>query len=403
MADGELELKVRRPRNPGRIVYSLFDSEVQYVDIEPPTRTNGEYTLRAPEVILAVDYGVQVDIWALGCMRPKIPKEAEKRIPDVNRDDSFIPETLSFQLLLSQLLAVIGPPAKATKCLESSFANAADVYEFWLAVQAAFLDVSQKNSVKLPTSVLEKICRLCNYRFNQMINEGPSDIFVTAIFFATRSAAILKKINPLTISPIRIQRTSSRVIYILPSMRRQLQVEYELKGEKIRDLDAGVALAKLNEQIIAYAKEAWPFNRLLTDKANTVKYWRDFLDHDSADILAYFAVKFFEITVNSMADERTASTVTWLNSALRSSQKGSTIIGQVQIRQWALMDPERNKKPPQKPSVKFRDLDKALLDVDIDSATVKGSATIHKRVKASWNIWIQHLTMWLTHGSESQG
>ncbi|OJA17084.1 hypothetical protein AZE42_12820 [Rhizopogon vesiculosus] len=35
------------------------------------------------------------------------------------------------------------------------------------------------------------------------------------------------------------------------------------------------------------------------------------------------------------------------------------------------MHPERNKKPPQKPTVKFRDLDKALLDVDIDSHSRK--------------------------------
>jgi len=28
----------------------------------------GEYTLRAPEVILGADYDVKVDIWALGCM-----------------------------------------------------------------------------------------------------------------------------------------------------------------------------------------------------------------------------------------------------------------------------------------------------------------------------------------------
>ncbi|KAG2090279.1 hypothetical protein BD769DRAFT_1371703, partial [Suillus cothurnatus] len=50
---------------------------------------------------------------------------------DVN--ESFIPdtaETWSFQLLLSQLLAVIGPPAMAIKCLESSFSNAADIYVF---------------------------------------------------------------------------------------------------------------------------------------------------------------------------------------------------------------------------------------------------------------------------------
>jgi hypothetical protein len=40
-----------------------------------------------------------------------------------------------------------------------------------------------------------------------------------------------------------------------------------------------------------------------------------------------------------MADERTASVITWMNSALRSRMKASTIIRQVQIRQWYLMDP----------------------------------------------------------------
>ncbi|OJA09166.1 hypothetical protein AZE42_11606 [Rhizopogon vesiculosus] len=98
--------------------------------------------------------------------------------------------------------------------------------------------------------------------------------FYYSIFFGSWSAAILKKINPLTISSIRIQRTSSSgdthasvdakenetLARIGKFLVSQLQVEYEQKGEKIRGLDAGVALVKLNEQIIAYAKEAWPFN-----------------------------------------------------------------------------------------------------------------------------------------------
>lgn len=104
-------------------------------------------------------------------------------LKDVN--DSFRPdtaETLSFQLTLQQLLAVTGPPAKATRCLEAAFANAADIYMFWLAVQASFAELSKKNLIKLPNHVLEKIRKLCNYRFNQMINAGPSDIFVAAFF-----------------------------------------------------------------------------------------------------------------------------------------------------------------------------------------------------------------------------
>ena len=56
--------------------------------------------------------------------------------------------------------------------------------------------------------------------------------------------------------------------------------------------------------------------------------------------MKFFAVKIFSITVNSMADERTASTITWLNSALRNRQKSVTLINQVQIRQWYTMSPE---------------------------------------------------------------
>ncbi|OJA11199.1 hypothetical protein AZE42_12713 [Rhizopogon vesiculosus] len=147
-----------------------------------------------------------------------------------------------------------------------------------------------------------------------MINEGPSDIFITAYFLVptTRSAAILK-INPLTISPIQIQHTSS-------------------SGDTHASVDA-----KEDETLVRIGK-------FLVSQLR-VEYKRK--------------------------DEQTALTVTWLNSALRSSQKSSTIVGQVQIRQWALMDPERNKKPPQKPTVKFRGLDKALLDVDIDSHSRK--------------------------------
>ncbi|KAG1764577.1 hypothetical protein EV702DRAFT_1204959 [Suillus placidus] len=215
-------------------------------------------------------------------------------------------ETLSFQLLLSQLLAVIGPPAKAIKCMESSFANAADIYEFWLAVQAMFEEVRKKNTVKLPVSVLEKIRRLCNYRFNQTINEAPSDIFVTAFFLvpANRNADILKHINLLSIAPIRIHRdtisgvasvsidanNNRTLLRIGKFLVSQLQFEYKSKDDSpIHGLDADLALTKLNEQIVDYAKGAWPFNCAFTDKANVAKYWREFLDYDNADVLVGMA------------------------------------------------------------------------------------------------------------------
>ncbi|KIO12119.1 hypothetical protein M404DRAFT_125129 [Pisolithus tinctorius Marx 270] len=276
---------------------------------------------------------------------------------DVN--ESFMPdaaETLAFQLLLQQLLAVIGPPAKATKCLESAFANAADVYIYWLAVQASFVEICKKNSTKLPNYVLEQVRQLCNYRFNQMINEAPSNIFITAFYLtpSNRDSGILKHINPLAIPTIRIERTgsghpsaslqgglNSTLTRIGNFLVSQLCIEYEKKGVKICNLDSRTTLAKLKEQFITYAKGAWPFNRVFLHGSDAVKYWEGLLNHEDANVLAYFAVKLLVVTVNSMADEHTASTVTWLNSALRSSQKSSTIINQVQVRQWAMMDPKQ--------------------------------------------------------------
>ena len=52
------------------------------------------------------------------------------------------------------------------------------------------------------------------------------------------------------------------------------------------------------------------------------------------DNLQHLAVKLFSIVPNSMADERTVSVFTWLNSRLRSAQSVGTLVEQTQIRQW---------------------------------------------------------------------
>ena len=46
------------------------------------------------------------------------------------------------------------------------------------------------------------------------------------------------------------------------------------------------------------------------------------------------AIKLYSLAVNSMAEERTISTFTWLNSNLRNGQHAKTLVDMVQIRQW---------------------------------------------------------------------
>jgi hypothetical protein len=46
------------------------------------------------------------------------------------------------------------------------------------------------------------------------------------------------------------------------------------------------------------------------------------------------AVKIFSILVNSMPDERTNSTITWLNSPIRGNQTTQTVVDMIQVGQW---------------------------------------------------------------------
>ena len=46
------------------------------------------------------------------------------------------------------------------------------------------------------------------------------------------------------------------------------------------------------------------------------------------------AIKLFSVMPSSMADERTMSTFTWLNSALRNRQLVETVVDMAQVREW---------------------------------------------------------------------
>ncbi|EIW74896.1 hypothetical protein CONPUDRAFT_159670 [Coniophora puteana RWD-64-598 SS2] len=301
---------------------------------------------------------------------------------DVNHKFADPDDTLAFQLDLATLLTVIGPAAKATKCLESSFATAADTYTYWIAIQASIEELSLRKNFRLPREDVEQIRRLCNYQFDQLINNAPSDIFVTAFFLipGNRDSGVLRNVNPLAVPPVVIRRggtgiysassglgeneTLKRIGAFLVS---QLRLEYVDKKEQICSHNGHTALTKLNNQVLAYANGTWPFNKNTAQvtNENVSQYWQDFLTHDDADVLAYLAKKIFDISVNSMADERTASTMAWMNSPHRNAQKSSTLVNQIQIRQWDLMHAQNAKKPVQKPTLRFSALRPDLGETEI--------------------------------------
>jgi hypothetical protein len=95
---------------------------------------------------------------------------------------------LRFQLGLLQYIAVVAPLARSLWALESSQANAADVFIFWLAIastlHAEFAKPSENTGV---TPVLAKrVTAIVNKRYKAFIDESPSDIYFTAFFLDPR-------------------------------------------------------------------------------------------------------------------------------------------------------------------------------------------------------------------------
>ncbi|ETW75127.1 hypothetical protein HETIRDRAFT_164715 [Heterobasidion irregulare TC 32-1] len=85
---------------------------------------------------------------------------------------------------LHQMVSVLAPIAKALKCLKAIDSTPANVYLYWLAVMASFLNLFKKNNedIELPLDVVEDIQHIVNRRYQEMI-KGPGKLVYLAMFF----------------------------------------------------------------------------------------------------------------------------------------------------------------------------------------------------------------------------
>lgn len=93
---------------------------------------------------------------------------------------------MKFEMELLQLLTVLAPVAKAITCMESTQSNVSDVYVFWLAVTATIHQIIIEDVTGLPSDVIEDIHKAVNFRFNQMVNDAPDDIYHTGFMMDPR-------------------------------------------------------------------------------------------------------------------------------------------------------------------------------------------------------------------------
>lgn len=91
--------------------------------------------------------------------------------------------------MLGQYITIVAPLARSLWSLESSSANAADVFIFWLAIAASLRKFFGLGISKTGISDLlaRKVTTIINRRYKAMIDESPTDIYFTAFFLDPRT------------------------------------------------------------------------------------------------------------------------------------------------------------------------------------------------------------------------
>lgn len=108
---------------------------------------------------------------------------------DIHRlfaEDSFAAGIFSNQL--KRLIKVLKPFAKTIASLESSQANPADVYLFWLAILSNLKHVLDNGDTGFTTREAGQIRAVANGRFRELLTEGPDDCFISAFYLDPRTS-----------------------------------------------------------------------------------------------------------------------------------------------------------------------------------------------------------------------
>ncbi|KAG2131747.1 hypothetical protein DEU56DRAFT_953211, partial [Suillus clintonianus] len=269
-----------------------------------------------------------------------VVEDTDLGIDIASLNDIFVPggAKLNFELELSKLLAVIGPWAKGTRCLEGAHVTPDQVYFVFLGILAQHEEDFRKNEFRLRNSTIGSVRRIANARFDELINETPQmhDVYIASFVLNPmfRNAPVYKQAIPLAIDPILINRSKDNITCASKpppemskraalSIQKILQREYgnvydadeytnpkaemQRRNPALAHLTPAEALARLQSQLKAYFRAEDPFNRKMRSNESPRDYWRALLKSgdELADVLPIIAIKLFSAVPISMADERT--------------------------------------------------------------------------------------------------
>jgi hypothetical protein len=85
----------------------------------------------------------------------------------------------------------VEPIARTIECLESTDANVADVFIFWLAIAATLREAFDRpfSETGILPELANKVTAIVNCRYKAFIDNSPSDVYFTGFFLNPRKWA----------------------------------------------------------------------------------------------------------------------------------------------------------------------------------------------------------------------
>ncbi|TCD66295.1 hypothetical protein EIP91_001586 [Steccherinum ochraceum] len=328
------------------------------------------------------------------CLTPIQQLVTSGQIKFKKYNEMFIQDSaaaMRFKLGLMQLIAVCAPVARAIRCLEGAQVNLADVYLLWLAVTASISDVLTDSNVGISASVSAEIRGIVKFRHDQYFEHGPNDAHLSAFYLNPEysSSGVFSRPNalkPTIIIPPLLNNKPAPSRRDIPAdipnprtFRRVSEYLFKVAVAEIQHGDNPIFLQYrdrpktfaevFKQQMLAYARGVYPFNTPLSPEQTILAWWSQFLSSASTQIVAALAVKLYSILPHSMADERTASTINWLNAPRRANQKVATVVGLAQLNQHYRVS-RRKARPNAHPSPKLEFV-KIIDDIMAETASAE--------------------------------
>ncbi|KAJ7780625.1 ribonuclease H-like domain-containing protein [Mycena maculata] len=289
---------------------------------------------------------------------------------------TFLKDMLSYE-------TIVAPLARSLWSLEATTANASDAFIFWLAMAHTLNSIFEKKEkdTGISNKLASHVRAIFNTRYSQFFQH--SELYFVAFcldprypntqFLRQRSDARPDGIAGHIAYPHAFLRVKEFLKHLLKALLQQhASHDNNCRCHPILKTQTALEVAEsLRQQLEAFWLGEPPFHAPVL-KDDTMEWWMNLERGNSprSNVIAMLGVRIFGILVNSMPDERTNSTITWYNSALRGNQQQEGLLDMIMVGQWHTYHAPGARGPrrrPRRPAVAFRRLEQA----DIDKTRLK--------------------------------